>query len=168
VCQTLAYEKTEAGGRRSHGQDNSEDARELGRESQDHGNQAEDHVAGFGHGRGRKLSETAARGCAMKRQRGLGLPYLRGEVWWIQYNARGDRFRESSGSAKRADAVKLLKWRIGEIASGKFVGLQGDKTTVAQLIDILLDNYRMKGLRSIARAEDAGNHIKAHFGGDEL
>jgi len=105
----------------------------------------------------------------MKRQRGLGLIYQRGTTWWIQYSLRGKRYRESANSANRADAVRLLKQRISDAQTGKAVGPQVDKLTVAQLLDLLLDNYRMRGLRSLARVEDAGNHIKAHFdGGDDL
>lgn len=66
----------------------------------------------------------------MKQTRGLGLVYQptyvdkrTGErktaaTWWIQYSVRGKRFRESSGSGNRADAMKLLKQRIGEAAQG--------------------------------------------------
>ncbi len=50
--------------------------------------------------------------------RGLGRVYQRGSVWWVQYNHRGKKYRESSGSNRRSDAVKLLRKRQAELASG--------------------------------------------------
>ena len=42
--------------------------------------------------------------------------------WWIKYTRNGQVFRESSGWDKYADAERLLKRRLGEIATGKFAG----------------------------------------------
>ena len=42
-------------------------------------------------------------------------------VWTIQFSHRGRQYRESSGSTKRADAVRLLKKRMSEIGVGKKV-----------------------------------------------
>src|SRR5262249_10216733 len=40
-------------------------------------------------------------------------------IWWIQYCRNGKVIRESSESTKEADGWKLLKRRHGEIAAGK-------------------------------------------------
>ncbi len=115
----------------------------------------------------------------MKQTRGLGLVYQpvyidkrTGErktaaTWWIQYSVRGKRHRESSGSSNRADAVKLLKRRIGEAGQGRLVGPQAEKTTFAQLAQMLIDDYRVNGRRSLKRIKAAIGHLREFFG-DEL
>lgn len=101
----------------------------------------------------------------MKRQRGLGLVFQRGDVWHIQYNVRGVRHRESSGSSNRADAVKLLKKRISDVNVGKPVGSQIERTTLRDLTQMLLDDYRANGRKTDLTATIA--HLHAFFGEDE-
>ena len=115
----------------------------------------------------------------MKQTRGLGLVYQpvyldkrTGErktaaTWWVQYSVRGKRFRESSGSSNRADAVKLLKRRIGEAGQGRVLGPQAEKTTLKQLAQLLLDDYRANGRRSLKRVKASVGHLLGFFG-DEL
>jgi len=115
----------------------------------------------------------------MKQTRGLGLVYQpvyldkrTGErktaaTWWVQYSVRGKRFRESSGSSNRADAVKLLKRRIGEAGQGRVLGPQAEKTTFKQLAQLLLDDYRVNGRRSLKRVKASVGHLLRFFG-DEL
>lgn len=112
----------------------------------------------------------------MKQTRGLGLVYQpvyldkrTGErktaaTWWIQYSVRGKRFRESSGSSNRADAVKLLKRRIGEAGQGRVLGPQAEKTTLKQLTQMLLDDYRVNARRSMKRVKASVGHLLAFFG----
>ena len=54
--------------------------------------------------------------------KGQGLIYPRGAIWWCQYYVRGKRYRETSESTNRAEAVRLLKKRIAEAAAGKPFG----------------------------------------------
>jgi integrase len=112
----------------------------------------------------------------MKQTRGLGLVYQpvyldkrTGErktaaTWWIQYSVRGKRFRESSGSLNRADAVKLLKRRIGEAGQGRVLGPQAEKTTLKQLAQMLLDDYRINARRSMKRVKASVGHLLSFFG----
>jgi hypothetical protein len=52
--------------------------------------------------------------------RGSGSVYRRGGVWWIKfYDRTGRARRESSGSEVKSDAEKVLRKRLGEVASGK-------------------------------------------------
>ena len=48
--------------------------------------------------------------------RGIGRTFQRRSTWWIAYSHRGKEYRESSGSTSEAQARKLLKKRVGEIA----------------------------------------------------
>jgi integrase len=112
----------------------------------------------------------------MKQTRGLGLVYQpvyldkrTGErktaaTWWVQYSVRGKRFRESSGSSNRADAVKLLKRRIGDASQGRTIGPQAEKTRFKQLTQMLIDDYRANGRRSLKRIRASVGHLLAFFG----
>lgn len=112
----------------------------------------------------------------MKQTRGLGLVYQptyvdkrTGEqktaaTWWIQYYVRGKRFRESSGSQNRPDAMKLLKHRIGEAAQGRVIAPLAEKTTFAELERMLLDDYQANGRRSLKRIKIALGHLRVFFG----
>jgi len=50
-------------------------------------------------------------------------------IWSIAYSVRGVLKRESSHSRKESDARKLLKKRLGEIAAGKPVGPDIERTS---------------------------------------
>lgn len=102
----------------------------------------------------------------MKRTRGLGSIYQRGEIWWIVYHLNKKRHRESSNSTNRADAVRLLKTRIREAGSGQPVGRDVDKTTLGDLVAMLLNDYRANGRRSLRRINGAIRHLRQHFGDD--
>jgi len=84
-------------------------------------------------------------------------------TWWLQYSIRGQRYRESSGSANRNVAIKLLKDRIAAIAQGKPVGPSVDRTKFEDLSRILIDDYRANGRRSIERIEGAIKHLHGFF-----
>jgi hypothetical protein len=62
--------------------------------------------------------------------RGLGGVYQRGGVWWARYSFRGRKVRESSGSASRADATRLLKKRLGEMGQGKLPARDAERVTL--------------------------------------
>jgi hypothetical protein len=68
----------------------------------------------------------------MKRERGEGRVYLRGRVYWVQYGQRGRDYRESSKSADRKVAVRLLRRRLAEIHAGKHAPA-AEKVTLADL-----------------------------------
>ena len=77
----------------------------------------------------------------MKR-RGLGMVFKRGSIWWIQYHWRGRRYRETSESMIRMDAVKLLRRRMAEMGKGQLQGPDIEKTTFGDLVSIVRDVLR--------------------------
>lgn len=97
---------------------------------------------------------------------GTGRVYQRGGVWWIQYGHRGTTYRESSKSTKKGAATALLKKRLGEIGSGKFVGPDAERVTLDDLAEGLEQHYKLKGLRTWDRAALSVSHLRAYFGGD--
>ncbi len=97
-------------------------------------------------------------------RRGLGGIYLRGGVWWVRYSYRGAKRRESSHSDNRADAVRLLKRRLGEIGQGRLPGPDPERVTFADLAKMLRDDYGLNGRRSLSRAERSLAHLGDFFG----
>src|SRR5262245_37925230 len=96
--------------------------------------------------------------------RGLGHVFQRGSTWWVQYFFRGQRYRESSGSTVRMDAVKLLRRRMGEMGQGQFRGPNLDRTTFEHLARIIEDEYRVNGRRSLPRMLTSLKALRAFFG----
>ncbi len=97
-------------------------------------------------------------------RRGLGGVYQRGGVWWIRYSYRGQKVRETSGSANRNDAVRLLKKRLGEMGQGRLIGPDAERVTLGDLKRMVLDDYSLRGNRSGVRAEQCFAHVVGHFG----
>lgn len=99
----------------------------------------------------------------MRRTAGTGGVFQRGAVWWLRYSYRGRKIRESSGSERRGDAVKLLRRRLAEIGAGKLVGPDAERTTFAELKAMVLDDYRLNGRRSERRVRGALAHLESFF-----
>ncbi len=84
-------------------------------------------------------------------KRGTGTIYRRGNIWWMQYYVRGRLVQESTGFTDKADAENLLKQRIGNAAAGRHVG--PERTTIADLCNLVLENNRLRGLRDAQHVE---------------
>jgi integrase len=96
--------------------------------------------------------------------RGLGRVYEReGGTWWVQYSYRGRFYRESSGTKSQAKAVKLLKRRLGEIGQGRLAGLDVERTTFENLAEMLIDDYKVNGRKSLDRAQRSIKHLGEFF-----
>jgi integrase len=63
-------------------------------------------------------------------------------TWWIKYSKNGAPVRESSESYDRRDAERLLKKRLGEVVTGKFVGLKPERVKFSELAERVLEDYR--------------------------
>ena len=99
-------------------------------------------------------------------QYGFGRVYKRGNTWWVQYHYRGRRVRESSGSHRKTDAVKLLRKRLEEMSSGKFVANNAERVKFDDLVDLLKQDYELNGRRSLSTALCAVDHLRSAFGFD--
>jgi integrase len=85
-------------------------------------------------------------------------------VWWIQYSINGKAMKEGSESTDRKKAEKLLKLRTSQAMLGKTVTPEMARATFADLRKMLVDDYKMNGLRSTARIETAMDHLEVVFG----
>jgi integrase len=95
---------------------------------------------------------------------GTGRVYQRGNVWWIQYGFRGRTYRETSKSRKRSVAVKLLRRRLAEMASGGPL-VDEETVTFADLQRLHLTDLQANG-RRLKWARTAWKPLAAHFAGD--
>jgi integrase len=98
-----------------------------------------------------------------KRDYGMGQVYQRGRTWWITYSFQGTVYRESSHSKDKADAIRLLKKRIGEQESGHVVGVAGERLTIPQLCDDLIAHLKMSDAKAVASFESHLKPIRASF-----
>ncbi len=85
--------------------------------------------------------------------------------FWIKYYRHGRPFRESARTMDRVEARRLLKQREGEIAAGRFRGLQVDRTTFEELAEDLKTHYRVNKTGALLRAEEALAHLTGTFKG---
>ena len=80
-------------------------------------------------------------------------------VYWVQYYRNGKKYRESSGSIKRADAEKLLRLREGMIARGIFVRPNIERIQFDELVEDLIVDYRVNGYSTFT---DLKRRLKLH------
>jgi len=86
------------------------------------------------------------------------------DVWWIAYWRGGKQYHESSHSTRKSDAVTLLAQRLGAVAEGRPTGREGAKLTLAQLREMLHEDYTARGRKSWRRAKEVFAALTAHFG----
>jgi integrase len=96
----------------------------------------------------------------------MGRVYQRGRIWWIRYYRNGQEFNESSHSEKEADAKKLLKKRLGEIALGRFAGPKAEKVIFDELAEDFLTDYRIKERDKQDKIRFKMKPLLAAFGND--
>ncbi len=93
----------------------------------------------------------------------FGRVYRRNRIWWVQYSHRGQVFRESSRSEKKADAVALLRARLGELSTGRVASARNAETGFDQLVAMLERDYAINGRKSAADLSYRVGHLRPHF-----
>lgn len=96
----------------------------------------------------------------------MGMLYLRGKTWWVQYYENGKKIRESAKTQKKMVAKKLLEQREGDIAKGKTPGFYFDKVTYDQLADAMVRDYELNGVKSLQQLKrNRRIHLDPFFSG---
>jgi len=95
----------------------------------------------------------------------MGSIYKRGNIYWIKYSRGGRRFRESSESKKQSVAKRLLRLREGQIAEGKFTGLDPERIRYEELEKDFLNDYKINGRKSYKMVQYSLHHLRDYFGG---
>ena len=91
--------------------------------------------------------------------------YQRGAVWWVKYYRNGHAMRESTGSSKESDAIRLLKIREGDIERGLPVNPKLNRIRFDEAAKDLKTEYAVNGRRS---ALTIRLHLTPHFRGRRL
>jgi integrase len=87
-------------------------------------------------------------------------PYL-----WISYSVNGRKIRENTHQRNERYAGKLLQKRLNEVQKGEIITFDAHKTTVEQLADMLLRDYRINGRKSLDTVERRWLvHLRPFFG----
>jgi integrase len=95
----------------------------------------------------------------------MGTLYLRGKTYWIKYYRNGKPYYESTGTDKETEAKRKLKLREGQVADNKFPGLKIEKITFDELVEDLINDYKLNGRKSLDRVEYSLIHLKGYFSG---
>jgi integrase len=85
------------------------------------------------------------------------------ETWTIRWYAAG-RHHKQSGFRTEAAARRELRTKQEASAQGIYVP-GADRTTFENLAQMLLDEYRANGRRSVDRVQDALDHLREFFDG---
>ncbi|MCZ6625836.1 MAG: site-specific integrase [Deltaproteobacteria bacterium] len=102
----------------------------------------------------------------MHRHRGMGGSFQRGRIWWIRFYHRGRQYRESTNSESQAEANKLLKRRLGEVGTGRFVPDE-EKVDFEDLASGLITDYKLNARKSLNTAAlNNIAHLRGYFGFD--
>ena len=84
---------------------------------------------------------------------------------WICYSVNGVKKRENTKQSNQRFAQRLLDRRLGEIADGRGVNLDVDKTTIRELAEDFLREYKVNGRKSYGHAERRWRrHLQPFFG----
>lgn len=87
-------------------------------------------------------------------------------VFWIKYYRNGIPMRESSGSEKETVARSLLRQREGDIERGLPITPRAGRVRFGELVEDLLNDYRVNGRRSLRNVERIITlHLKPFFDG---
>jgi integrase len=103
----------------------------------------------------------------VSRPKGTGSVYRRkgSPSWWIKYSRAGRSFCESTKTHDKNKALKLLKLRLGEIATGTFLGPEIERVRIQDLAEDFLREYRINGRKSVEDAATRWNrHLRPFFG----
>jgi integrase len=83
---------------------------------------------------------------------------------YMKFYVGGTPKVEPTGTTKLTKAKKILRQKLGEIATGRYIPADVDKTTFGQIKDMLVNHYRANARKSLDRVEDALTHLEAFFG----
>ena len=104
-----------------------------------------------------------AKMCSMARN--TAKPYQRGKTWWIKFYRNGQAIRESAPSTDEAAAIRLLKIRLGQVASGEYRGPVASQVQISTLLDLVISDYEISKKRSLKDLKfRVERNIRPHLG----
>ncbi len=94
-----------------------------------------------------------------RRARGEGRIYRRGRIWWIQFFVYGRQVRESSRSDRKSVAERLLRQRLGEVATGIASPPRAARITYQEIRDALLTDYEVSKRKWLRKKKDGSRYM---------
>lgn len=99
----------------------------------------------------------------------MGQLRKRGGVWWLRYYRNGKRYEESARSARKGDAIDLLKIREGDGAKGIPVTPKIARLTFDDAVADVIADYKTNAKRSLSDVERKTKlHLLPFFGGRRM
>ena len=99
----------------------------------------------------------------------MGTLRKRGDTWWIRYCRNGRRYEESAHSARKGDAIDLLRRREGDIARGVPVTPKLGRLRFEEAAEDVINDYRTNGKRSLKVLQRRfTKHLEPFFGGRRM
>ena len=98
--------------------------------------------------------------------RGNGRVFQRGPIWWIAYYDNGRERRESSRSRERKEAVRMLRQRLAEVATGTVQGRATKRARAVMmhdLFDLVEHSFQINNRTSPANGKCL-RRMRKHFG----
>ena len=84
-----------------------------------------------------------------KYRRGRGSVYRKRGWCYISYWTQGTRVTEATGTKDLTEAKRLLDVRRGELAEGRVVGPIADRVTFEELMEGLVNDYKINGKKTL-------------------
>ena len=97
--------------------------------------------------------------------RGNGRVFVRGRYWWIAYSHRGQEYRESSQSDKKAVAQALLRARLSALEQGLPAYGATRRHTVGAVLERVQAEYLRRGGRGPLQYAAHLKPLQRQFGG---
>lgn len=104
---------------------------------------------------------------ASKRPYGTGRLYQPkgSRFYWIKFHVNGVPVRESTQTANKRKAQRFLNTRLAQVSNGSFLSLKAERTTVQELADDFLRDYRVNNRKSFHDVQERWMlHLEPFFG----
>lgn len=110
--------------------------------------------------------QTSANKTKKTTRRNIGEIILRGRIWYVRYyDGRGRRRLESTHSAERCEAEKLLRKRLTAKDAGVLPDAAVGRLTLKEATDDLLNDYKLNERRSLQEVKRKIElHLFPYFG----
>ncbi len=91
-----------------------------------------------------------------------------GRIWWIKYYVNGRPVRESTGTEKGSEAKRILKERLGRVATGQPILPRADRVRYEEVVQDLRQHYETTGRRDLEEADYRLQNLKSFFAGKRI
>ena len=98
-------------------------------------------------------------------QRGDGMLYRRGRIWWLKFCQNGDTVRMSADTADEKIARKLPRDQTARVQLNEPLVVGSIRVTYTELRDDLVAHYQATGVRDVEEAGWRIAHLDRAFRG---